>query len=137
MPVNASEVGEFDALLRNEMLPEAAPDAWGVKVTVKGALCPAINVTGNVMPLTENPSPLQLPDNIVTAEELAVSVPARALLLPTATLPKSMVEVEAESEPGTALPLPVGPVFSAVVPPPQPISRLAATSTKTGEYRDI
>ncbi len=73
VPVNVSEVGEFAALLRNEMLPEAEPAACGANVIVKGTLCPAITVTGKVIPLTENPSPLQLPEEIVTAELLAAS----------------------------------------------------------------
>ena len=73
MPVNVSEVGEFAASLRNEIPPEAEPDAWGENVIVKGMLCPALAVTGKVMPLTENPFPLQLPEEIVTAELLAVS----------------------------------------------------------------
>jgi len=72
VPENVTVVGEFDALLRNETLPEAAPDTCGAKVTAKGTLCPAISVTGKVMPLKENPSPLQLPEDIVTAEVPAV-----------------------------------------------------------------
>ena len=81
MPVKASAVGEFDALLRNEMLPEATPEACGAKVTVKDALSPAVSASGKVMPLTENPSPFQLPEDMVTAEPLAVSVPVRVVLL--------------------------------------------------------
>jgi hypothetical protein len=42
-------------------------------VTVKETLCPAVSVTGKEMPLIENPSPLQLPDEIVTGDMEAVS----------------------------------------------------------------
>jgi hypothetical protein len=92
-------VGEFAALLRNEMPPEAEPDACGAKVTVKEALCPAISVKGKVMPLIENPSPLQSPEEIVTAEVAAVSFSVCVVLLPKATLPKLIVGVETESVP--------------------------------------
>lgn len=86
------------------MLPEAEPDACGANVIVKGTLCPAMRVTGKVMPLTENPSPLQLPEEIVTAELLAVSWRVRVALLPNATLPKAIVGVETESVPAGVVP---------------------------------
>jgi hypothetical protein len=73
VPVNVSVVGEFDALLRNETPPEAAPDTCGAKVTAKETLCPAISVTGKVMPLKENPAPVQLAEDIVTAEVPSVT----------------------------------------------------------------
>ena len=75
MPVKVSAVGEFEALLRNEMPPEAEPEACGAKVTVKEALCPGFRVTGKVIPLTEKPSPFQLAEETVTAEVAAVSFP--------------------------------------------------------------
>jgi hypothetical protein len=75
VPVKVSVVGEFAALLTNEMPPETEPVACGAKVTVKEALCPGVRVTGKVMPLTEKPSPFQLAEEIVTAEVAAVSFP--------------------------------------------------------------
>jgi hypothetical protein len=75
VPVKVSAVGEFEALLRNEMPPEAEPEACGAKVTVKEALCPGIRTSGKVMPLTEKPSPFQLAEETVTADVAAVSFP--------------------------------------------------------------
>ena len=98
VPVTASEVGEFAALLRNEMFPETAPVAWGANVSVKETLWPAAIVTGKLIPLSENPLPVPLPDDTVTAaEEPAVSVPVLTLLLPTVTLPKLEGDKESES----------------------------------------
>ena len=48
--------------------PVAAPAAVGVNVTVKLALCPAVSVTGAVMPLKVNPVPLIATSEIVTLE---------------------------------------------------------------------
>jgi hypothetical protein len=42
---------ELEARLANERLPEELPAACGANVTVKGMLCPAAMVTGNVIPL--------------------------------------------------------------------------------------
>lgn len=62
-------------MLIKEMLPEAMPGASGAKVTVKGTLCPAERVTGKTIPLSENPAPFQLTEDIVTVDVLAVRVP--------------------------------------------------------------
>ena len=48
----------FEALEVTVTLPLALPAAAGVKVTVKPALCPAVSVTGVVIPLRLNPVPL-------------------------------------------------------------------------------
>jgi hypothetical protein len=48
----------FDAFEVTVTLPLALPAAVGVNVTVKLALCPAVNVTGVVIPLRLNPVPL-------------------------------------------------------------------------------
>ena len=100
MPLKISAVGELAALLINETPPEIVPDVCGAKVTVKEALCPGMTVTGKVMPLTENPLPFQSPDEIVTGEVDAVRVAVCVVLLPKATLPKEIVEVEARASPG-------------------------------------
>lgn len=47
----------FDALEVTVMLPAAAPLAVGVNATLKVALCPALSVTGAVIPLIVNPVP--------------------------------------------------------------------------------
>ena len=90
-PVHCSLPGEFEALLRKETEPVAVPVVCGANVTVNEALCPAGMDTGNVMPLTENPVPFQLALETVTLFELALSVPAMFLLLPTFTVPKLSV----------------------------------------------
>ena len=90
-PLRFSLVGVLPALLTNETKPVALPPDWGANVTVKGRLCPAASVTGNEIPLTENPGPFQLALETVTLFELALSVPVMFLLLPTFTVPKFRV----------------------------------------------
>ncbi len=48
----------FEALDVIVRLPLALPAADGANDTVKVALCPALNVTGAVIPLKLNPAPL-------------------------------------------------------------------------------
>ena len=48
----------FEAFEVTVTLPLALPAAVGVNVTVKLALCPAVSVTGVVIPLRLNPVPL-------------------------------------------------------------------------------
>ena len=48
----------FEAVEVMVTLPLALPAEAGVKVTLKLALCPAVKVTGAVIPLTLNPVPL-------------------------------------------------------------------------------
>jgi hypothetical protein len=45
----------FDVMVT---VPLAAPAAAGANFTLKVALCPAVNVTGAVIPLRLNPAPL-------------------------------------------------------------------------------
>jgi len=137
VPANDSAVGEFAALLRNEMLPEAEPEVCGAKVTLKEALCPAVSVTGKVIPLIENPSPFQFPEETVTAEVAAVSFSVSVALLPKATLPKLTVAAETESAPGALLPLPLALLFIEAAPPPQPVSTATATNINAWQYRGI
>ena len=55
-------------------------------------LLPEFTVTGNVIPLTEYPCPFQAAEDTATSALLAVRVPVKVELLPTATLPKASVE---------------------------------------------
>lgn len=119
------------------MPPETEPDVCGVKVTAKEALSPALSVTGKVIPVIENPSPFHFPEEIVTAEVTAVSFSALVALLPRATLPKVTVAAETDRVPGALLPLPLGLLFVEVVPPPQPVSRVAKTNADTAAHRRI
>jgi hypothetical protein len=64
------------------------------------ALLPAATVTGNVIPLTEYPDPLQAADETITSAFVADNVPVIDELLPTATFPKFNAEGETASVPG-------------------------------------
>lgn len=48
----------FDAVEVTVTLPLTLPAAEGVRLTLKVAVCPAVNVAGVVIPLTPNPVPL-------------------------------------------------------------------------------
>jgi hypothetical protein len=79
----------FEAFEVTVRLPLALPADCGVNVTVKVAPCPAVSVTGAVMPLRLNPVPLIPTCEIVTLEPpVFVIVSDRDVLLPTVTLPK-------------------------------------------------
>jgi len=70
-------------------LPVALPADSGVNVALKVAVCPAVNVTGVVIPLRLSPVPVIPTWEIVTLElPVLVIVPERDCLLPTVTLPK-------------------------------------------------
>jgi hypothetical protein len=70
-------------------LPLAFATDCGVKVTLKLALCPAVSVTGAVIPVTVNPVPLTPTWEMVTLEPpVLVTVSDTDWLLPTITLPK-------------------------------------------------
>jgi hypothetical protein len=51
VPLNATAVGEFEALLTKDRLPGSEPLMVGVKSTVNDALLPAAIVAGNEIPL--------------------------------------------------------------------------------------
>jgi len=87
VPISATPVGAFVALLANEAVVDAVPLAVGVKVTVYVALLPAGIVTGNVSPLILNSDPTTLTDETVTLAVAAVSFPVAVPLVPTTTLP--------------------------------------------------
>ena len=90
MPVPDTDctAGEFEALLANEIVPDAKPVALGLKVTVKLALPPAVSVKGNDSPLKENSELLIEAEETVTLALVALRVPDRLALPPTITLPK-------------------------------------------------
>lgn len=92
MPLNDTEVGEFELSLMNEAVPEEAPPACGENVTLKGTFCPAATVTGNVIPPRAYPVPFQLADETVTVV-FELKLPFKVLLDPMSTFPKSIVEV--------------------------------------------
>jgi hypothetical protein len=76
------------ALLAREMIPDAVPLARGVKVKVSDTLCPAAIVLGKDIPLRMNSGLLEVAEDRIALEPVAVRVEVRALLVPTVTLPK-------------------------------------------------
>jgi hypothetical protein len=82
-------------------LPVALPADAGVNVTVKVALCPAVSVTGVVIPLRVKPAPLIVAEEIVTlTPPVLVTVSDRDCLFPTVTLPKLRLVGFAPKAPG-------------------------------------
>jgi hypothetical protein len=69
VPDNAMVSVGFEAFDVIVTLPLAAPLALGVNVTLKVAVCPAVRVTGAVIPLRVNPVPL------IATCEIATLVP--------------------------------------------------------------
>jgi hypothetical protein len=102
-PVNDCVNIESEASLENEILPEEVPAVGGVNMTEYVALLPAATVTGNVMPLTEYPDPLQAAEETVTSAFLADKVPVKDELLPTATFPKFSEDGDTASAPAALL----------------------------------
>lgn len=91
LPVNASAMGEVEALLTKEALADAAPLLCGVKVTVNDLLWPAAMVKGKASPLRANSEVLTEAEETVTLEPEALRVPVKLLLAPTTKLPKPKV----------------------------------------------
>ena len=57
----------FDAFETTVIVPLALPAAVGVKVTLKLAVAPAARLSGVLIPLSVNPLPLTVAEEIVTA----------------------------------------------------------------------
>jgi len=91
LPVIDSTVGEFEAVLKKEMLAVSVPLAWGVKVKANDAVWPAASVNGNDTPLRVNSELLDVAEETVTLEPVALRVPVKLVLAPTTMLPKSKV----------------------------------------------
>jgi hypothetical protein len=91
VPVRDSTVGEFEALLMNEILAVFVPLACGVKVKVNDVLWPAASVNGSENKLNLYSELFDVAEEIVTLEPLAVRSAVKLMLVPTATLPKSKV----------------------------------------------
>jgi hypothetical protein len=80
----------FDAVEVSVTVPETAPAAVGANETLNVAVCPAVSVTGAVMPVRLNPEPLLIATwEMVTLDPpVFVTVSERVCLLPTVTVPK-------------------------------------------------
>src|SRR5579864_3869296 len=109
VPVNDSTVGEFEALLTNDRLPDATPVAGGVNVTRNCTCWPAAITMGyDDNPLRTKAELFKVSEFTVTVAPLAVSVPVSCAFVPTITLPKSMfVGVTANCPWGTGVPVPL------------------------------
>jgi hypothetical protein len=99
-------------LLAKVSVALAAPDAWGLKVTVKEALWPAGMVTGSERPPMLNAELLELAPVTVTLVPLAVRLPDAVPLVPTTTLPKPRVVGVIVSCPAAAVPVPDNGIVS-------------------------
>jgi len=75
VPLADSARDESEALLENKMLVDVLPLIRGANVSVKGTLCPAAIVRGNVIPLNANSELLELAEETVKLEPLALSAP--------------------------------------------------------------
>lgn len=106
LPVRDWSAGEFEALLSKETLAEAVPLAWGAKITVNDAFCPAAMVNGKENPLSANSEVLGVPEETVTLEPVALRAAVMLLLVPTTTLPKSKVVAGLMANWPAAVPVP-------------------------------
>jgi hypothetical protein len=89
VPESPTANGGFEAFEAIVTLPLTVPATVGLNDTLKLALCPAVKVTGAVMPLTLNPVPLAVTPEIVTLlPPVLVTVSDNASPVPTAKLPK-------------------------------------------------
>ena len=70
VPLSGIDKLGFDAFEVTVAVPGNVPADVGAKVTVKVALCPAVNVTGGVIPVTLYPVPVA-----ATAEIVALVAP--------------------------------------------------------------
>ena len=76
-------------MLAREMIPDAVPLPRGLKVKVSDALCPAAMVLGKDIPPRTNSALVEVAEDRIALEPVAVRVAVRVLLVPTVTLPKS------------------------------------------------
>jgi len=108
VPLRATVVGEFVAVLTSDTLPLTLPAAAGANRAVNVVLCPAVSVCGNVSPVMLRPAPVTLEELIVTFElPVFVMVTVWLAVLPTNTLPKLMLVGEALSVSTCVTPVPL------------------------------
>src|SRR5580692_1058065 len=122
VPLNES-MGEFEALLAKETVPEAAPVACGVNARVNWTLLPAGIVTGKDSPLRVNSELLTLADVTVTLAPVALSVAGRFALVATTTLPKAKLAGVTANCPA-AVPVPDSGIFRVGFDPFEATARL-------------
>lgn len=108
----ADSGAKVELLVKNEMFAEAEPVAVGAKVRVKGTLCPATRVIGNVSPPTVNAELLELVDDSVTLPPEAVTLPPCVWVVPIVTLPKLIEPGVTASVPFVVVPMPLRETFT-------------------------
>jgi len=116
VPLSVIAGGVFDALLVNESEPDTLPVAKGEKLTLKPWLCPGLNVSGKVIPLTANPAPVNVSFVTVTLPPEALSVPdCSALVVPTVMFEKVKLPGEVERTGTVAKFMPVFEALETVI----------------------
>ena len=115
VPLRAITVGEFEALLANEMFCEAVPLDLGVKLKERVAFWPAARVSGNYSPLIEKGELIRGAEEIVTLAPVALRVAVFVTVPPTATFPKLIDEGEiASCGVGLDVPVPLSAIIVGV-----------------------
>ena len=129
MPVPAADsvTGAFVALPANVMVPDAAPLAVGLNVSVKETLWPAARVNGREIPFMPNSGLVVATEETVTPAPLAVRVPVSLFVVPTVTLPKFALAGVTVSWPGLA-PVPERAMLRFVTEPLAVRARLPETA---------
>jgi len=117
-------------LLTKARLAAAVPEVCGKKVTVKGIDWPAARATGNEIPLRTNSALVLAPEEIVTDEPVAFSVPLRDAFDPVLTLPKFNAVGATVNWPD-AVSLPERGMFSCELEALDRIARLPETEPET------
>ena len=100
-PERVQVIGDPAAFDATVTVPDTFAVEVGVKVTLKVVLCPAVNVSGVVMPLNVNPAPVTVALLMVTLDPpLFVMVAVCFWFLPICTVPNAMRFEPVVSEPG-------------------------------------
>ncbi len=97
VPVTASELGEFVALLTRDTVPLTLPVAFGANTTFSSAVCPAASVVPATPLVTLKPVPVTLIAEIVRLEfPLFFTATCSGLDPPMISLPKFRLVVPSE-----------------------------------------
>lgn len=101
MPERATLALGSDASLKMVTSDLKVPAVFGVKATLRVALCPTATLIGNDGAVTANPLPLTVALLMFTADEPRfVTVTDRVLVLPAVTLPKLRLVLPSVRLPG-------------------------------------
>jgi hypothetical protein len=113
VPVAAIELGELLALLASVIVPPTLPVAFGEKLTVSSADCPAASVEPASPPVTLKPVPdTDTLDTLTPAFPVFFTVTVCDVVPPTTSFPKFKLVEESEIDLVAVTPLPVSPMVS-------------------------